>query len=86
VNTDAPWPDLYQAERRVLGIQTKLHRWAIDDPGRCFDDLFNLVCEPASMVDGKGRVRREDVSRASRVSIPGARQKSTLGGPPSARR
>jgi RNA-directed DNA polymerase len=43
VNTDAPWPDLFEAERRVLKIQTKLHRWAGDDPGRRFDDLFNLA-------------------------------------------
>jgi hypothetical protein len=31
VNTDAPWPDLYEAESRVLSIQEKLHRWATDD-------------------------------------------------------
>ena len=34
VNTDAPWPDLDEAVRRVLGIQTKLHQWATDDPHR----------------------------------------------------
>jgi hypothetical protein len=28
VNTDAPWPTAEQAGARVLGIQTKLHRWA----------------------------------------------------------
>ena len=56
MNTDDPWPDLYEAERRVLGIQTKLHRWATDDPGRCFDDLFNLVCDPAFMVVAWARV------------------------------
>ena len=27
MNTDAPWPSLEEAEQRVLGIQTKLHRW-----------------------------------------------------------
>ena len=31
---------LYEAERRVRGIQAKLHRWAGDDPHRRFDDLF----------------------------------------------
>jgi RNA-directed DNA polymerase len=40
VNTGAPWPDADQAEARVLGIQTNLHRWATDDPKRRFDDLF----------------------------------------------
>jgi RNA-directed DNA polymerase len=37
----------YGAERRVLEIQAKLHRWAGDDPHRRFDDLFNLVADPA---------------------------------------
>lgn len=27
-------------------MQTKLHQWAADDPGRRFDDLFNLVYHP----------------------------------------
>jgi len=26
--------------RRVSGMQAKLHRWAVADPGRRFDDLF----------------------------------------------
>jgi len=56
VNTDAPWPTLTEAEARVLGIQTKLHRWAGDDPGRRFDDLFNLVCDPAFLLMGWKRV------------------------------
>jgi RNA-directed DNA polymerase len=34
VNTDAPWPDLYEAEARVLNIQAKLHQRAVDDPRR----------------------------------------------------
>ena len=45
MNTDAPWPDIYEAESRVLKIQTKLHQWATDDPHRRFDDLFNLVAD-----------------------------------------
>lgn len=31
---------------RVRRMQAKLHQWAADDPGRRFDDLFNLVCHP----------------------------------------
>jgi RNA-directed DNA polymerase len=27
-------------------MQTKLHHWAADDPGRRFDDLFNLIYHP----------------------------------------
>jgi RNA-directed DNA polymerase len=30
-------------------MQAKLHRWAVADPGRRFDDLFNLVCDPATL-------------------------------------
>ena len=41
-------------ERRVLEIQTKLHRWARDDPHRRFDDLFNLVADPAFLAGGMG--------------------------------
>jgi RNA-directed DNA polymerase len=42
VNTGASRPplSLEEAEARVLGIQTKLHRWATDDQARRFDDLF----------------------------------------------
>ena len=42
VNTGEPWPDLDEAWPRVRRMQTKLHQWAADDPGRRFDDLFVL--------------------------------------------
>jgi len=41
---------------RVSGIQAKLHRWAAADPGRRFDDLFNLVCDPAFLALAWDRV------------------------------
>ncbi len=47
----------YGAERRVLEIQAKLHRWARDDPHRRFDDLFNLVADPAFLLVAWDRVR-----------------------------
>ncbi len=47
MNIGAPWPDLDEAEHRVLVMQTKLHQWAVADPGRRFDDLANLVYDPA---------------------------------------
>ena len=50
MNIGDPWPDLDEAERRVLRMQTKLHQWAKADPGRRFDDVFNLVCDPAFLV------------------------------------
>ncbi|WP_331772767.1 hypothetical protein OG948_55810 (plasmid) [Embleya sp. NBC_00888] len=43
MNTDELEWALMKAERRVLEIQTKLHRWAADDSHRRFDDLFNLA-------------------------------------------
>jgi len=67
VNIGAPWPDLFEAERRVLEIQTKLHRWAGDDPGRRFDDLFNLVADPAFLVVAWDRVRGNRGARSAGV-------------------
>ena len=46
-----------RAERRVMEIQTKLHRWASGDPDRRFDDLFNLVADPAFLLVAWDRVR-----------------------------
>lgn len=41
MNTGVPlFPSLLAAEQRVVGIQTKLHRWASQDTDRQFDDLF----------------------------------------------
>ena len=57
MNTDGPWPNLYEAEYRVLKIQAKLHQWAINGPDRRFDDLFNLVADPAFLVVAWDRVR-----------------------------
>ena len=57
MNTDVLWPELEWAEMQVLRIQTKLHQWATDDPDRRFDDLFNLVYDPAVLVVAWARVR-----------------------------
>ncbi|MFI5542028.1 hypothetical protein ACIA5H_37265 [Nocardia sp. NPDC051900] len=35
--------------QRVSEMQDKLHRWAVADPGRPFDDVFNLVHDPATL-------------------------------------
>ncbi|WP_420874256.1 group II intron reverse transcriptase/maturase [Nocardia gipuzkoensis] len=35
--------------QRVSEMQDKLHRWAAADPGRRFDDVFNLVHDPATL-------------------------------------
>jgi len=67
VNTDAPWPNLFEAEVRVLGIQTKLHQWAIDGGDRRFDDLFNLVADPAFLTVAWDRVRGNRGARSAGV-------------------
>ena len=69
MNTGAPWPTLSveEAEARVLGIQAKLHRRATDDPDRRFDDLFNLVCDPAFLLVGWRRVRGNKGARSAGV-------------------
>jgi len=67
VNTDAPWPNLSEAERRVRDIQVKLHQWASDDPKRRFDDLYNLVCDPAFLVVAWERVRGNRGARSAGV-------------------
>jgi len=47
VNTDAArWPSEARAYLAVRRMQAKLHGWAITDDRR-FDDLYNLVCDPA---------------------------------------
>ena len=57
MNTDELEYAFYEAERRVLKIQAKLHRWACEDSRRRFDDLFNLVAEPAFLLVAWVRVR-----------------------------
>ena len=56
-NGDAPAGRVLDGPlRRVSGMQTKLHRWAAADPGRRFDDLFNLVHDPATLAVAWSRV------------------------------
>ena len=57
VNTGAVrWPDPVWAGVTVRSMQTKLHRWAGEDPSRRFGDLFNLVYDPAFLVAAWERV------------------------------
>ncbi len=67
MNTDASWPSLDEARARVLDIQTKLHRWATDSPDRRFDDLFNLVTDPAFLVVAWHRVRGNRGARTAGI-------------------
>jgi RNA-directed DNA polymerase len=57
VNTGAAaWPDADSAYFAVRRMQTKLYRWATEDRGRRFGDLFNLVYDPAFLVHAWERV------------------------------
>ena len=67
MNTDAPWPGLDEAEARVLEIQTKLHQWANAAPDRQFEDLYNLVHDPAVLVVAWSRVRSNRGARSAGV-------------------
>ncbi len=67
MNIDASWPSVEEAWPRVLGIQTKLHRWAVDDGDRRFDDLFNLVTDPSVLRVAWERVRRNRGARTGGV-------------------
>jgi RNA-directed DNA polymerase len=67
VNIDDLEHAVVEAEQRVLEIQTKLHRWARDDPHRRFDDLFNLVADPAFLLVAWVRVRGNKGARTAGV-------------------
>lgn len=55
-NSAPPWPSGYAAKRRVLEHQRKLHRWARAELGKRFGDVFNLICDPATLVVAWERV------------------------------
>ena len=67
MNTGASWPTPEEAEARVLRTQTKLHRWATDDPTCRFRDLYNLVCDPAFLLVAWRRVRGNRGARSAGV-------------------
>jgi len=57
VNTGAVnWPDPNSAYFTVRRMQTKLHHWATQEPGRRFGDLHNLVYDPAFLMAAWQRV------------------------------
>jgi hypothetical protein len=52
----SPEPAPMGPSGRVSEMQAKLHRWAVAEPGRRFDDLFNFVCDPAALIVAFSRV------------------------------
>jgi len=67
LNSDAPWPDRVTARARVLDHQRKLHRWSRAEPARRFGDLFNLVCDRATLVVAWERVAGNRGARTAGV-------------------
>jgi hypothetical protein len=81
-------------------MQKELHRWAVTDPDldRCFDDLANLVYDPAFLVVAWNRVLGSKDARtagidwvtpvvsggASRICWPRSETTSRLAGSPPA--
>lgn len=57
------WPDFDTASWAVRKMQLKLHRWAGEDSARRFDDLYNLVCDPAFLVHAYERVAQNKGAR-----------------------
>jgi RNA-directed DNA polymerase len=76
VNTDELALTVYRAQRRVLEIQTKLRRWSGDDPHRRFDDLYNLITDPAFLLVAWDRVRNNRGARTAGVGGVPARSAS----------
>ena len=68
MNTGEPsWPDILTAGQRVQRMQAKLHRWARGNASRRFDDLFNLICDPAFLTLAWERVRTNKGGRTPGV-------------------
>jgi len=61
------WPDPDSAYLAVRRMQTKLHRWAAEDLGRRFGDLYNLVCDPAFLVAAWERVSTNRGARTAGI-------------------
>ena len=58
--------DVKSASERVLGWQTRLHQWAVQIAGS-LGDMFNLVCDPATLLVAWDRVKRNRGSKTAHV-------------------
>ena len=68
MNTGEPhWADLDEASVRVRAMQTKLHHWAVSDPDRLFEDVFNLVYDRDFLTVAWGRVKSNKGARTAGV-------------------
>jgi RNA-directed DNA polymerase len=67
LNSDTPWPDVVDARTRVLDFQRKLHQWSKTDREKRFHDLFNLVCDRATLVVAWDRVKSNRGSKTAGI-------------------
>ena len=67
MNTPAPLSAVESAQERVLGWQNKLHRWAAEDEDKRFGDLFNLLCDPGTLMVAWERVKQNRGSKTAGV-------------------
>lgn len=67
VNSGESWPGFDEAWLRVRRMQAKLHLWATCDKGRVFNDLHNLVYDPAFLVHSWERVQGNKGGRTAGV-------------------
>ena len=78
VNTGAVnWPDPDSAYFTVRRMQTKLHHWATEEPGRRFGDLHNLVYDPAFLMAAWERVSTNKGARTPGIDKATAAQIET---------
>ncbi|MCA1606040.1 MAG: group II intron reverse transcriptase/maturase [Actinobacteria bacterium] len=61
------WPGVDSAYFAVRRMQTKLHRWAGENLSRRFDDLFNLVYDPAFLMHAWERVSTNKGARTAGI-------------------
>ncbi|MGV9679099.1 group II intron reverse transcriptase/maturase [Nocardia sp. NPDC003482] len=67
MNSGESWPDFDEAGLRVRRMQGKLYLWTVRDADRVFDDLHNLVCDPAFLVHAWERVHGNKGGRTAGV-------------------
>ena len=81
VNTGAvEWPDPDSAYLMVRRMQIKLHRWATEESGRRFGDLFNLVYHPAFLVHAWERVSTNRGARTAGIDkVTAAKVETSVG-------
>ncbi|MDT0201846.1 group II intron reverse transcriptase/maturase [Nocardioides sp. AE5] len=65
LNSDAPSGRALTRTEWVSEMQVKLHRWAVADPGRRFDDVFNLVHHRYTLITAWERVKGNKGARTA---------------------